>query len=152
VEINTLIEEVIDLLEAETRRHNIRLRWQPTEAVHTTVDAIQIQQVLVNLLRNAFEAMAGNPPNKRQVTIALTVSGDKGEVAVEDVGEGIAPENVERVFEAFFTSKTNGVGIGLAISRSIVEDHGGRLWVVPNPKQGVTFRFTFPLTGEGPDA
>lgn len=147
IEINDLIQEVIDLMEAETRLHNIRLRWEATEDTHANVDPIQIQQVLVNLLRNAYEAMAGNGPEGRQVTIAATPHGDTIEIAVEDLGEGIAAENRDRVFEAFFTSKPSGVGIGLAISRSIVEDHGGRLWVTPNPTQGVTFRFILPLTG-----
>jgi signal transduction histidine kinase len=150
-EINELISEVIDLMEAETRLQNIRLRWEPTGPVHTTLDCIQIQQVLVNLMRNAFEAMAGNPPERRQVIIAVTASHEKIEVSVEDQGEGIPPENRDRVFEAFFTSKPNGVGIGLAIRRSIVEDHGGRLWVVPNAEQGVTFRFTLPMTGGSQD-
>jgi len=66
---------------------------------------------------------------------------------VEDSGVGIPAEQLPRVFDAFYTNKPNGVGIGLAISRSIVEDHGGRLWVEPNPKQGVTFRFTLPRSG-----
>jgi signal transduction histidine kinase len=79
--------------------------------------------------------------------IATSLNGEKVEISVEDAGEGIAAENIERVFDAFFTSKPNGVGIGLAISRSIVEDHGGRLWVSSNPDRGVTFRFTLPLSG-----
>lgn len=147
VEINELVQEVIDLLEADTRLQNVRLRWEPIDSAYALVDRIQIQQVLVNLLLNAYEAMAANRPDRRQVTIAVAVADDKIEVSVEDLGEGIPVENSQRVFEAFFTSKPNGVGIGLAISRSIVEDHGGRLWLVPNPRQGVTFRFTLPMSG-----
>jgi PAS domain S-box-containing protein len=147
VEINELVGEVLELLEAETRLQKVRLRWTPTQPAHATVDRIQVQQVLVNLLRNAYEAMAANPPQQRQVTISATAAKDKVEIAVEDRGEGIAPENFDHIFDAFFTSKPNGVGIGLAISRSIVEDHGGRLWVCQNPKQGVTFHFTLPLSG-----
>jgi hypothetical protein len=146
-EINELIEEVIDLLEAETRLQNVRVCWEAGPTAFAAVDRIQIQQVLVNLMRNAYEAMAAREPDQRQVIILATIRENKVEIAVEDVGEGIAAENIERVFEAFFTSKPNGVGIGLAISRSIVEDHGGRLWVSPNPQQGVTFRFTLPLSG-----
>jgi PAS domain S-box-containing protein len=147
VEINELIDEVIDLLEAETRLQNVRVRWQPDGTIHATVDRVQVQQVLVNLLRNAYEAMLGNGPDERQVVIGTQLRGNKVEISVEDAGEGIAAENTDRVFDAFFTSKANGVGIGLAISRSIVEDHGGRLWVNPNPARGVTFRFTLPLSG-----
>ena len=144
-EINELIEEVVDLLEAETRLHAIRVRWKPIPTVHANVDRIQIQQVLVNLLHNAYEAMAANPSEQRRVTIVLAVGRGKIEISVKDQGEGISAENMERVFEAFFTSKPNGVGVGLAISRSIVEGHGGQLWVHPNPRQGVTFHFTLPL-------
>jgi PAS domain S-box-containing protein len=147
VEVNELIDEVIDLLEAETRLQNVRVRWEASTPIHATVDRVQVQQVLVNLLRNSYEAMIGNGPDERQVVIATNLSHNKVEISVEDVGEGIAAENIERVFDAFFTSKPNGVGIGLAISRSIVEDHGGRLWVSSNPDRGVTFRFTLPLSG-----
>lgn len=147
VEIGDLVGEVIDLLEAETRVQQVRLRWQPQELIYATVDRIQVQQVLVNLLRNAYEAMTDVPPGKREVTIAERRSNDKLELAVVDTGEGIAPENLDQVFDAFYTSKPQGVGIGLAISRSIVEGHGGRLWVQPNPERGVTFRFTLPLSG-----
>jgi len=147
LEVEELVEEVIDLLEAETRMKSMRIRWQPCERMTVSVDRIQIEQVLVNLLRNAYEAMAGNPADDRRVTITATRRDEKVLISVEDAGEGIAAENLERVFDAFFTNKPNGVGIGLAISRSIVEDHGGRLWVEPNPSRGVTFRFTLPLSG-----
>jgi PAS domain S-box-containing protein len=147
VEVGELVQEVIELVEPETRMQEVRLRSESGGVVHATVDRIQVQQVLVNLLRNAYEAMAANPPDQRQVTIAVRPLDDKAEISVEDTGEGIAPENLYRVFDAFFTSKPHGVGIGLAISRSIVEDHGGRLWVQPNPTRDVTFHFTLPLSG-----
>jgi signal transduction histidine kinase len=104
--------------------------------------------VLVNLIRNAYEAMNANQGEDRCVSLALEQQGARVQISVTDRGEGIATENLERVFDAFFTNKPNGVGIGLAISRSIVEDHGGRLWVEPNPTRGVTFRFTLPLSGD----
>src|SRR5262249_14353947 len=146
-EVNGLIQEVIDLLEADRRMHRMRVRWAPGEPVFADVDTVQIQQVLVNLLINAFEAMAANTPKRRQVTISAVTGEDAVEISVEDRGEGISPESQDRVFDAFFTTKPNGAGIGLAISRSIVEDHGGRLWVTPNRTQGVTFHFTLPLVG-----
>lgn len=151
IEVGELVREAIDLLETETRMQEVRIAWQPGDAVHATVDRIQIEQVLVNLLRNAYEAMAGNPAERRNVTISVRPLTDKVEISVEDMGEGIAPENLHRVFDAFFTSKPHGVGIGLAISRSIVEDHGGRLWVEPKPDRGVTFRFTLPFNGAHDD-
>jgi PAS domain S-box-containing protein len=147
VELRDLLDEVVELVEPETRLRDMRLRLESNGELHATVDRIQIQQVLVNLLRNAYDAMAANPPDERQVVIAVHLHDDKAEISVEDAGEGIAPENLYRVFDAFFTSKPQGVGIGLAISRSIVEDHGGRLWVQPNATRGVTFRFTLPLSG-----
>jgi len=151
VEVNELVGEVIELMEAETRLKNIRLRWERVAPAMAVLDGVQIQQVLVNLLHNAYEAMAANPPDQRQVTLRAELRPGIVEISVEDLGEGIAPENLERVFEAFFTSKSNGVGIGLAISRSIIEAHGGRLWVRNNPKRGVTFHFTLPLSGAQDD-
>jgi PAS domain S-box-containing protein len=150
VEVNQLIEEVLDLLEGETRRQGIRVQWQRAASVQINVDILQIQQVLVNLLRNAFEAMVGNPPDRQEVTIALSTTDEQIEISVADAGEGISPENMDRVFDAFFTSKPNGVGVGLAISRSIAQDHGGQLSVVPNPQRGVTFRLTLPRSAAAP--
>jgi PAS domain S-box-containing protein len=147
VEVGDLVREVIDLVETETRLHEVRARYTSRRKMLVTVDRIQVQQVLVNLLRNAYEAMISIPSAQRQVTIAARPLADQVEVSVDDAGEGIAPENLHRVFDAFFTSKPGGVGIGLSISRSIVESHGGRLWVEPNPVRGVTFRFTLPRSG-----
>jgi len=148
VEVNVLVSEVIELLEAETRLQCVRVQWGGAERAFVTVDRIQIQQVMVNLLRNAIDAMAANAPGDRKILIRAQREPARLVVSIEDAGEGIAPENLERVFEAFFTSKSNGVGIGLAISRSIIEAHGGRLWATPNPQRGVTFHFTLPLSGE----
>ncbi len=146
-DVNVLVEEVIELMEAETRQHDVRLRWEPAEEAYATVDRVQVQQVMVNLLRNALEAMAANEPQERQVTIVAASVDGMIEISVEDWGEGIPPEDRDRVFEAFFTNKLSEVGIGLSISRSIIEDHGGRLWVSPNLQQGVTFHFTLPMSG-----
>jgi C4-dicarboxylate-specific signal transduction histidine kinase len=104
-----------------------------------------LEQVLVNLLRNAFEAMSDNPPEDRHVKITVVSTGARIEVAVEDQGGGILPEHHDRVFEPFFTTKSTGVGIGLTICRSIVEDHGGRMWVESSRPRGAMFCFTLPL-------
>ncbi|REK07488.1 MAG: PAS domain S-box protein [Planctomycetota bacterium] len=147
VEIGGLIQEVLDLLETETRWKNVRIAWDRGPEVIVAADRIQVQQVLVNLLSNACDAMAGNDADDRRVTISVRPSREQVQISVEDCGEGIAHDELERVFDAFFTSKREGVGIGLAISRSIVEDHGGRLWVRPNPGRGVTFSFSLPRAG-----
>jgi PAS domain S-box-containing protein len=147
VDVNDLVRDVIDLMEAETRRRNMRVRWQPDKSAQVCVDPVQIQQVLVNLLNNAYEAAADKPPERRLVTVAVKPAADTIEVSVADLGVGIPAKHRERVFEAFFTTKASGVGVGLAISRSIVEDHGGRLWLSPNSRQGVTFHFTLPISG-----
>ena len=146
VAVNDLVREVIELIEPETRRRNMRLRWEPTEAMKVIVDHVQIQQVLVNLLNNAYEAAADMPSERRLVTIEAAPAGDVIQLCVADSGHGVADEHRDRVFDAFFTTKSSGVGIGLAISRSIVEDHGGRLWLAANPRHGVTFHFTLPTS------
>jgi PAS domain S-box-containing protein len=143
VEINELVEEVLELLEAEIRVREICVRWKPIDVTRATIDRVQVQQVLVNLLSNAFEAVAELSPESRQVVLSAEVTDHFLEVAVHDAGGGIPREHRDRVFEAFFTTKSGGVGIGLAISRSIVEDHGGRIWVDPDGP-GSTFRFTLP--------
>jgi PAS domain S-box-containing protein len=148
VEINDLVQEVIDLLEAESRLQEVRVRWNSIPPAYALLDRVQVQQVLVNLLRNAHEAMAALPPDQRQVVITALSRGRHLQVSVEDCGEGIPEENLPRVFDAFFTNKADGVGVGLAISRSIIEDHGGRLWVEPNASRGVTFYFTVPQCGD----
>ena len=105
------------------------------------VDKIQVQQVLLNLLRNALEALEGS--DRRELTIVTSPAGD-GMIAVDvaDTGHGIAPEVAPRLFLPFVTTKRQGMGIGLSISRTIVESHGGQMTVQPNPGGGTVFRFT----------
>jgi signal transduction histidine kinase len=112
-------------------------------------DRVQLQQVLINLIMNAIEAMSGVRDRPRELTI---VSGQDGpqavRVEVRDSGTGLDPKGAERAFEAFYTTKAEGIGIGLSISRSIVEAHGGRLWASPNAPHGAVFRFSLPVTEE----
>lgn len=105
---------------------------------------VQIQQVLVNLLRNAYDAVDARP-GLHEVSVGTTTSGDHIEVAVSDSGPGLDASVADQVFDAFYSTKRDGLGMGLAISRSIIEAHDGRLWFTPNKGQGVTFRFTLPL-------
>jgi signal transduction histidine kinase len=108
-------------------------------------DRIQLQQVLVNLLVNAMQAMNGAPPEQRELLIRLYQESN-GElvVAIRDSGTGVRTEDAERLFEPFFTTKAAGMGMGLAICRSIIESHGGRAWATNNTDHGATFHFTLP--------
>jgi C4-dicarboxylate-specific signal transduction histidine kinase len=143
--VDDLVREVIELMKPESRRRNMRVRWSAAPGSRVIVDSVQVQQVLVNLLYNAFDAAAELPPERRLVTIAATPADGAVELSVSDLGRGIDPKNLDRVFDAFFSTKSGGVGIGLAISRSIVEDHAGRMWLTANPRHGVTFHFTLPI-------
>ena len=116
------------------------------------VDRIQIQQVLLNLIRNALDAMTeGGAPCRRELSVAaVPVGPDWVEVAVADTGPGLAPEVAGRLFDPFVSGKPGGMGVGLSISRSIVQAHGGRLWAEANRGGGAVFRFTLPAAS--PDA
>jgi signal transduction histidine kinase len=104
-----------------------------------------LQQVLLNLVLNAVDAMDAIKAEARELSISTEQTPTKGIlVAVRDSGPGIDPKNLERVFEAFYTTKSNGVGMGLAICRSLIEAHGGRLWAEANELRGAVFRFTLP--------
>ena len=113
-------------------------------------DRVQLQQVLLNLMMNAMEAMSGVHDRARELTIVSGQDGPSGVVVeVRDSGSGLEPERVQRVFEPFYTTKSEGIGIGLSISRSIVEAHGGQLWASANEPHGAVFRFSLPVAGEG---
>jgi PAS domain S-box-containing protein len=131
---------------AQLRGDVIRLAMAP-ELPRVNGDSIQIEQVVLNLLLNATEALELVPNEERDLTVQTSlVEGTAIEVAVRDTGMGLAPAIADKVFDPFFTTKPNGLGMGLAVSRSIIEAHGGRLWVTRNADRGSTFRFTLPLT------
>jgi len=118
----------------------VRFRFDPTVDL-VLADKVQIQQVLLNLIRNAVEAMEGCP--RRELVIS-TMPADDGMVAISvtDTGAGVAPEMASQLFQPFVTTKRQGMGVGLSISRTIVEGHGGRITCEPNPGGGTIFRFT----------
>jgi len=112
-------------------------------------DRVQLQQVILNLVMNGVEAMASVADRPREVFIrSRQHESDKVLVAVQDSGVGIDSQNLEKIFDAFYTTKPQGMGMGLAIGRSIVENHGGRLWAVPNDGPGATFQFTLQACGK----
>jgi signal transduction histidine kinase len=112
-------------------------------------DRIQLQQVILNLMINAIEAMSLVSESARELLVGSGKDESQGVlVNVRDSGPGLDPKNLNHLFNAFYTTKTHGMGMGLAISRSIIEAHGGRLWATPNAPHGAVFQFTLPLGGE----
>ena len=126
------------------REKGVRLRFQISPKVELVLaDKVQIQQVALNLIRNAIEAMEGS--QNRELTVgANLVENEMVEVFVSDTGHGLTPEVMDHLFQPFITTKAQGMGVGLSISRTIIEAHGGRIWAEANPALGSTFRFTIP--------
>ena len=140
--INKVIEEASALALVGAKQENIRVHFDlAPDAPAVWIDKIQIQQVVLNLVRNAMESLALSPV--RDLTIATAITHDDlVEVCVSDTGPGLAPVVAANLFQPFVTTKEKGMGLGLSICRSIIDAHGGRLWVTPNPGGGVTFHFT----------
>jgi len=145
--IGALIDEVIKLTGGEATVRKISVHLQVSSSLpRVTGDRIQLQQCVLNLLMNAFDAIAEGKSESRGVTIK--VAPEKAgwvAVAVSDSGAGIDPSVANRLFEPFVTTKKEGMGLGLLVTRSIVESHGGRIWATPNPDRGTTFTFTLPV-------
>jgi two-component system sensor kinase FixL len=143
--LSKLIEEAGALGLAGARDQNIQLRFNLNSDFDLVlVDRVQIQQVLVNLFRNALEAMAQSPKRELIVSNAEVAADDMIEVSVTDSGSGLQDDVKASLFQTFFTTKETGMGVGLSISRSIIEAHGGRMWADNNASGGATFRFTLP--------
>ena len=140
--VKKLVEEASALALVGAKDQGVRVRFQFDPAVDLVLaDKVQIQQVLLNLMRNAIEAMEGS--QKRELVIStLAADGDMIAVSVTDTGSGISPEMTSQLFQPFVTTKRHGMGVGLSISRTIVEAHGGKIEVAPNPGGGTSFRFT----------
>ena len=145
VQIRELLEEVADFLNLEARRHAIRITYDTAEDLPPVLaDPLQIQQVIINLVRNAVDAIDGRE-DPRTIVISARHEQETVELTVQDTGSGLKPDILGQLLHPFFTTKPEGLGLGLPISQAIVEAHGGRLWVTSNHGPGVTFHFTLPV-------
>ena len=152
LDLNEVIEETVPLVRSQAISQRVQLRLQLAPHLPAVLaDRIQLQQVVINLVVNAIDAMKNVTGRPRQLEIRSQVyEGDKVLVAVQDTGTGIEPDKANRLFDAFFTTKPDGMGMGLSICRSIVQAHGGRIWASANAGPGATIQFTLPQAGAAP--
>jgi len=150
LDINEVILEVLALAQSEAGRNRVLLKQQlAADLPPVRGDKVQLQQVILNLIINGLEAIAKSKDGPRELSVSSGIDGaNEVIVAVRDSGEGLDSANLERVFDAFFTTKPDGMGMGLAISHTIVESHGGRLWATANTPRGAVFQFTLPTGAE----
>ena len=151
VDLNEATREVMALSLSELQRGRVLLRTEFADDLPpVNGDRVQLQQVILNLLLNASDAMSGVEERPRELVIRTgTDEGDGVRLSVQDAGVGFDPQDVGRLFEAFYTTKGGGMGIGLSVSRSIIESHHGRLWAAPNDGPGATFSFSIPRASQG---
>lgn len=146
IDVNALAGEALRVLEPQARLHGVTVRLESGAGIPMVqANPTQIEQVMVNLMLNGVQATASATGARREVVVVTACNGDTVEVAVSDTGNGIAPTVAAKLFTPFVTTKARGLGLGLAISRSIIENHGGRLWVMQNAETGTTFRFSLPV-------
>ena len=146
MDLNDATREVIALSLCELQGDRVVLRPELADDLPAIAgDRVQLQQVILNLLRNASDAMSEVHDRPRQLVIRTEREpGDRVRLSVQDAGVGLDPQTLDRLFEAFYTTKQDGMGIGLSLSRSIIEGHRGRLWAEPNDGPGATFSFSIP--------
>jgi C4-dicarboxylate-specific signal transduction histidine kinase len=153
VDLNDATREVISLLSSDLQRSRVILRAElDDDPLFVTGDRVQLQQVILNLVRNASDAMSSVDDRPRELLVRTERDErDHVRLTVQDVGTGLDPTGVDRLFDAFYTTKNAGMGIGLSVSRSIVERHSGRLWAASNEGPGATFAFSIPSTAAADD-
>lgn len=151
VHVGEMIGDVISLVQDAARTHGVSLHDKSAADLPPVVaDRVQLQQVILNLVMNAIDAMSSVTEQPRILEVGVDrYRADAVLVAVRDSGVGLDPQHRDRIFDAFYTTKSEGMGMGLAISRSIIEAHGGRLWAIPNDGPGETFQFTLPIGAQG---
>ena len=151
LDLNDAIQEVIALSRSDLQRNRVALQSELADSLpNVNGDRIQLQQVILNLLRNASDAMSDVQDRPRQLVVRTErETGDRVRVSVRDAGVGIDAQSANKLFDAFYTTKADGMGIGLSISRSIVERHHGRLWAEPNDGPGATFSLSIPCDAAG---
>jgi C4-dicarboxylate-specific signal transduction histidine kinase len=147
VNLNDVVRDVMPLVRTELRQQDVAVALDLASEVPAVVgDRVQLQQVMLNLVMNALDAMTASAHRPRELIICSRAhAGDQVLVTVQDTGVGIAAHHVDQLFSAFFTTKPGGMGMGLSISRSIIEAHGGRLWATPDTPRGAIFQFTLPV-------
>jgi len=149
VPVDVIVKEAVALARVSNKFGTTRVDLHLGDTSRVVVDKVQVQQVILNLIRNALEAMEGVAAPV--LTVSTRASGDNVELSIADRGSGIDPEIRDHLFTPFVTTKRYGTGVGLAISRTIIESHGGRMWADPNPSGGAIFRFTLPRALEDAD-
>jgi two-component system sensor kinase FixL len=146
--IGKLIEEASALALVGAKDQGVRVMFRLDPAADLVLaDKVQVQQVILNLMRNAIEAMEASE-RRELVLTAAPAAGDTIEISVSDTGAGISPEIIQQLFQPFITTKRHGMGVGLSISRTIIESHGGRIWAEANPGGGTVFRFTLRMVSQ----
>ena len=149
IDLAGIVQEILGLLHTEflTNHVTVSVRCQPECTV--LADKTQIQQVILNLVMNSIEAMRSSEADRRHIEVmAAREAEDRVKVSISDTGPGIPPENTAKLFDSFWTTKSQGMGIGLAICRSILESHGGRIWLDHSQAGKTTFCFSLPLSPE----
>ena len=146
VDVNELVREMIALLRSEANRYSISFRTELVEDLPKVMaDRVQLQQVFMNLMLNGIDAMK-ETTGGGELTVKSEAGDGQLQISVSDTGVGLPAQQADKIFRAFFTTKGNGTGMGLPISRSIIESHGGRLWAAGASGRGATFQFTLPAT------